>query len=469
MRDRVQTFWVCCVIFISIFLQSFVTSAHVTSRAEKLLLREPASGAVLNDCPKFSWEVFDESSFPCNFSVLDENMSVVYSVTTNESSFDFFSLGVEHFLDVGSYTWEVTTHEGDRTQSQFRVASQSCLPPKIDNYVNNTFSSFRQYSDDAYPWKLKDNETLRIGTENIMFYPFNENEKIYSMTELENWNIHGGSVTHAASVASEFVNVTDNVILSFRYVFYTNGPSTICVTLKDNSMNVLAESCLEQSSNISLMDGKWDLFKMVLPRHNTTKITLQIEYRRGSSPQGLDRSTLAFFMSELHFGPCSGLNMDYYDSGTTTSDLNEECPYCSSARMRIPKAYESRCQSCSKLKDLEECSSIDYCTPCRSQNRCDDSPGSDCRADSDKSNEEYSDFGAGVRVELDFETRSVVLVDVDSIIDTLSVMCGKTKEDFAVDRVDTDEDGYVIRVLLVVKDDDTARRVVDAVNGRMCD
>ena len=76
----------------------------------------------------------------------------------------------------------------------------------------------------------------------------------------------------------------------------------------------------------------------------------------------------------------------------------------------------------------------------------------------------------GVTIALDFDTdKRVTKMDLDSFIDSLTAACEIKKDDIAVDSVERDDEGYVIRVRIVVKDDKTAQSVLDAVNGRQCD
>jgi len=206
---------------------------------------KPANGAIVSECPTFSWSPRGRSRYTLTVFNKDTG-KVALSEKTIAASFTISPLDFDKFLARGNYSWNVTTETGDISDSlSFEIRTLSCIPPKSDNKVDNSFGQFNDHGTShktgtVTSWLKHTNETLdqRDGAghhvQTITFLPYGD-EKIACLRVHETYPDEMMPKTEL--LRSEYStaitpSVGDNII-AFRYMYYTTGNSTIYVELLD--------------------------------------------------------------------------------------------------------------------------------------------------------------------------------------------------------------------------------------------
>jgi len=391
---------------------------------------KPENNTVINECPSFSWSSRHTSTGNYYIKIYKQGTStpVVDEVVNGVPHFEISPYDIDKFLAKGKYTWSITTDDGDKSETlSFSVNEFSCIPPKVENKIDNTFASFNDYDTVTFAgsrreaWEHSGFEKMKVNksgvVQDVYFYP-HSGERIYTLKVHESFVEGGGTVSSELnySIATQQFNpdVGDNV-LAFRYVYFTTGGSTIHVELKETDGNIIYLGCIgttpdphynipceldqaDKSGNhfspsIAIKDNttepKWDLFRAILdePRKDTKMITVRLRYQRAPKTKddgyGEKLANYIFFMSEFTFGQCSTVRDDYYDQANTSKNLNEECPVCPSAGMRCSQKYINHCMDCEQTPIADgKCESSNYCTACKSHDgKCEVASSSTCRKD----------------------------------------------------------------------------------------
>jgi len=399
--------------------EQFITIHHMV----------PANGAIISECPTFTWSRRRTASGTYVITVMKNGESTpVIRETVGEAKYEINPHELDKFLTLGDYTWFVSTDEGDKSLNQtFSVKALSCVPPKADNKIDNSFNKFTQQDSKtpngnvvSSPWKKDDEEPMKVNTKNVVFYPLS-GEKIFALKIHESYV--PGATTNPPdelehSVAQQQIkpDIGDNII-AFRYIYFTTGNSTVHVEVQEPDDHIIYLGCIgttpdpnqgvecrpdsKDSEGHHFSPGirvtgdekpTWDLFNATIPPRKTDDmITVRLRYQRAfksfNDSYAKNNANYVFFVSEFTFGQCSSVRDDYYDPEDTANNLNKDCPSCDSAGMKIPKNYtstdpeSSHCFKCTQAGALSygKCASVSYCTACQTSYKCEDASTSKCR------------------------------------------------------------------------------------------
>lgn len=353
-----------------------VAALVVASTADTITTVYPGKDDVVSDCPSFQWyscASCKEAEYTVKITSVSTGATIIR--TSRTTTLEAKPEDDSELLDIGEYTWQVSQGSITSAVIPFRICSKSCLPPKVDNKVDNTLERFtfttfaRKTTGAKFTVTKESGEVL-----NVLFSPV-AGTQILDMTH----HYRNNGTTLGTATEQFKVSRGDN-ILTMRYVYYSNSTYPLNIEILDSSNNVVRKiGCIGNEGSgctvttTALVDEKWGnvfFYFDPLPEKATYKLRFSIEKE---NEMGLT-SSVVVLMNDIVLGQCSSL--EDRNSFPTLS----QCQKCSEPGLWIPE--NRTCATCTDIKsDSACCASIDYCTACLSTAKCEATSVSTCKSD----------------------------------------------------------------------------------------
>ena len=278
MRKRVLFIFGFCFIF-----ALCVDSASITDLV-------PANNTYVSDCPSFSWKTY---RIFADFDVYIRKQGDSWPTSPLHSDrlkLDPTPWDMNTLLDIGTYEWKVVHNDVESGVNTFIVNEHSCIPPFVENSIDNTMQTGvsdvitldnqgKKIQKTIFRFETSDSYAISTNQSQHLFWVYGpddvEDSKLIVVKARETYpdeatEAASSTVTLEAKAGSHFN------VFGFRYIFFTDGDSTMTIELVDNSDRVVQfidciggtdPSCRDYFKHMSprISEGKWVYVSYFIP------------------------------------------------------------------------------------------------------------------------------------------------------------------------------------------------------------
>ena len=261
---------------------------------------------------------------------------------------------MDTLLDLGEYEWKVTHDNVESDVYSFTVASKSCVPPFVESTIDNTLSgrgnqqtydqSGKKISLQIFQFVACDTYTVQTSENSSSTYevcgPDHENGGLMMLLKVRE-TYENESTTEAANSTIQFEAKAGTHFNSFgfRYIFFSNGDSTLSIELVNSAGEVVQfidciggtdSACRDSNTESHKMHvsqfmptGQWSYMTYFFPPQNKETLFVRFTYRRAprsstETPPSVRAFNFMMFLSSFTFGQCSSYTDDGFFSNDAT-------------------------------------------------------------------------------------------------------------------------------------------------------